>query len=154
MEQSECTIDQQWCHATPRHAAQTAVATAARIKPPMQQFHILQNISGVLKPGRLTLLLGPPGGGKSIFMKALCGAAPVALSGDITYNGAKQSEFNVTRTARYVDQFDLHNAQLTVRETLTFSAMCQGEGYNRSAPPVATTCCGHAMSRTSMPSRR
>lgn len=35
--------------------------------------------------------------------------------------------------ARYVNQFDLHNAQLTVRETLTFSAMCQGEGYNRGA---------------------
>lgn len=109
---------------------QTAVATAARIKPPMATYRILQNVSGVLKPGRITLLLGPPGGGKSMLMQALCGAAPVGTTGAITYNGHDLSQFNVTRTARYIAQFDLHNPQLTVRETLTFSAMVQGPGYN------------------------
>lgn len=106
------------------------MATAARIKPPMATYRILQNVSGVLKPGRVTLLLGPPGGGKSMLMQALCGAAPVGTTGSITYNGHNLSEFNVVRTARYIAQFDLHNPQLTVRETLTFSAMVQGPGYN------------------------
>lgn len=70
-------------------------------------------------------------------VQALCGAAPVAISGSVTYNGAAASDFNVVRTARYVNQTDLHNPALTVRETLMFSAMCQGPGYQRSAFPAA-----------------
>ena len=34
---------------------------------------ILDGVSGVLKPGRLTLVLGPPGSGKSVFMQTLSG---------------------------------------------------------------------------------
>ena len=34
---------------------------------------ILNNVSGVLKPGRTTLLLGPPAAGKSTLLKALAG---------------------------------------------------------------------------------
>ena len=30
---------------------------------------VLDGVSGVLRPGRLTLLMGPPGAGKSVFMK-------------------------------------------------------------------------------------
>lgn len=30
---------------------------------------IIKDLSGVLSPGRLTLLLGPPGSGKSTFLK-------------------------------------------------------------------------------------
>ena len=100
---------------------------------PWPQVRILQGVTGIFKPGRITLVLGPPGGGKTMLMKACVGAAPVQLSGDITFNGHHQHEFNVRRTARYVDQFDLHNPQLTVRETLMFSALVQGPGYNRSA---------------------
>lgn len=38
-----------------------------------QPFTILDNASGVLKPGRFTLLLGPPSSGKSTMLKALAG---------------------------------------------------------------------------------
>jgi energy-coupling factor transporter ATP-binding protein EcfA2 len=34
---------------------------------------ILDGLSGVLRPGRYTLLLGPPGAGKSVLLKALAG---------------------------------------------------------------------------------
>ena len=37
------------------------------------QLVILDHVSGVLKPGRLTLLLGPPASGKSTLLKALSG---------------------------------------------------------------------------------
>lgn len=37
------------------------------------QLRILDSVSGVLKPGRLTLLLGPPASGKSTLLKALSG---------------------------------------------------------------------------------
>ena len=35
------------------------------LKPGTREMHVLQKASGVLEPGRLTLLLGPPGAGKT-----------------------------------------------------------------------------------------
>lgn len=109
---------------------QRLVAAVTHTKQPMKTVRILQNVSGVLRPGTITLLVGPPAGGKSMLMKALCGAAPVATTGSITFNGHTLDEFNVVRTAQYVAQHNLHHPALTVRETLMFSAMCQGPGYN------------------------
>lgn len=43
------------------------------MKPNKQHFRILDDISGVLRPGRITLLLGPPGAGKSTLLNALAG---------------------------------------------------------------------------------
>ena len=37
------------------------------------KFTILDNMSGILHPGRFTLLLGPPGAGKSTLLNALAG---------------------------------------------------------------------------------
>jgi ABC-type multidrug transport system ATPase subunit len=37
---------------------------------------ILHSMRGVLKPGRLTLLLGPPSSGKTTLLKALSGKLP------------------------------------------------------------------------------
>lgn len=39
-------------------------------------------------------------------------------------------EFIPQRTSAYISQHDLHIAELTVRETLAFSARCQGVGPN------------------------
>ncbi|KAG2425082.1 hypothetical protein HXX76_013991 [Chlamydomonas incerta] len=89
---------------------------------------ILNDLQGRLVPGRLTLLLGPPSCGKSSFMRALTGRLMPAQgqqSGDVRYNGAELHEFNVRRTAAYVDQIDNHNPNLSVRETLDFAHACQ-----------------------------
>ncbi len=43
------------------------------IKPSKTQFCILDDVSGTLRPGRITLLLGPPGAGKSTLLNALAG---------------------------------------------------------------------------------
>uniref|UniRef100_A0A0D3HNI1 ABC transporter domain-containing protein n=1 Tax=Oryza barthii TaxID=65489 RepID=A0A0D3HNI1_9ORYZ len=50
------------------------------------------------------------------------------VSGDITYCGHTFSEFYPERTSAYVSQYDLHNAEMTVRETLDFSGRCLGIG--------------------------
>ncbi|KAK1376040.1 pleiotropic drug resistance protein 1-like [Heracleum sosnowskyi] len=91
---------------------------------------ILDDISGTIKPCRMALLLGPPSSGKTTFMLALAGKLNKSLdcSGNITYNGHSMKEFVPQRTAAYISQHDLHMGEMTVRETLTFSARCQGVG--------------------------
>nr|XP_007162612.1 hypothetical protein PHAVU_001G166000g [Phaseolus vulgaris]ESW34606.1 hypothetical protein PHAVU_001G166000g [Phaseolus vulgaris] len=95
-----------------------------------QHIHILQDVSGIIKPGRMTLLLGPPSSGKTTLLLALAARLDPKLkfSGKVTYNGHAIDEFVPQRTAAYVNQNDLHIAELTVRETLTFSARVQGVG--------------------------
>lgn len=43
------------------------------LRPEKRKMAILNNVSGVIKPGRTTLLLGPPAAGKSTLLKALAG---------------------------------------------------------------------------------
>ncbi|XP_022948217.1 ABC transporter G family member 31-like isoform X1 [Cucurbita moschata] len=89
---------------------------------------ILSDVSGLVKPGRMTLLLGPPGSGKSTLLQFLAGKLDRNLkkSGNITYNGHRLHEFCVQRTSAYISQSDDHLPELTVRETLDFAARCQG----------------------------
>ncbi|XP_050286353.1 pleiotropic drug resistance protein 1-like isoform X2 [Quercus robur] len=91
---------------------------------------ILQDVSGVIKPNRMTLLLGPPSSGKTTLLLALAGELDPDLkfSGKVTYNGHEMHDFVPQRTAAYVSQHDLHIGEMTVRETLAFSARCQGVG--------------------------
>ncbi|KAI6680126.1 hypothetical protein NL676_034007 [Syzygium grande] len=91
---------------------------------------ILNDVSGIIKPRRMTLLLGPPGSGKTTLLLALAGKLGNDLksSGRVTYNGHGMKEFVPQRTSAYISQYDLHIGELTVRETLAFSARCQGMG--------------------------
>ncbi|KAA8523067.1 hypothetical protein F0562_009490 [Nyssa sinensis] len=92
---------------------------------------ILDDVSGIIRPSRLTLLLGPPSSGKTTVLLALAGRLghDLQMSGKITYNGHSLEEFVPQRTSAYVSQQDCHVAEMTVRETLDFSARCQGVGY-------------------------
>ncbi|KAF8682044.1 hypothetical protein HU200_045504 [Digitaria exilis] len=100
------------------------------LKSDKVKINILEGVSGIIKPCRLTLLLGPPGCGKSTLLRALAGKLDKSLkvSGDISYNGYRLDEFVPEKTAAYISQYDLHIPEITVRETLDFSAQCQGVG--------------------------
>ncbi|XP_058112245.1 pleiotropic drug resistance protein 1-like [Magnolia sinica] len=91
---------------------------------------ILRDVSGIIRPSRLTLLLGPPGAGKTTLLLALAGKldSDLKVSGRVTYNGHELGEFVAERTAAYISQYDVHIGEMTVRETLAFSARCQGVG--------------------------
>ncbi|KAF9614055.1 hypothetical protein IFM89_014855 [Coptis chinensis] len=97
------------------------------------QLRILKDVSGIIRPGRLTLLLGPPGSGKTTLLLALAGKLQKDLkaSGNVTYNGHTTREFVQQRTSAYISQHDLHIGDMTVRETLDFSARCLGIGYRQ-----------------------
>ena len=46
----------------------------------------------------------------------------------MTYNGHKLNEFVPQKTSAYISQNDVHIGSMTVKETLDFSARCQGVG--------------------------
>ncbi|KHN07106.1 Pleiotropic drug resistance protein 1 [Glycine soja] len=93
-------------------------------------FTVLDDVSGIIKPKRMTLLLGPPSSGKTTLLLALAGrlSKDLKFSGRVSYNGHGMEEFVPQRTSAYISQTDLHIGEMTVRETLAFSARCQGIG--------------------------
>lgn len=100
------------------------------LKPQFSKINIINDVSGTIKPGRLTLLLGPPGCGKTTLLKALSGnlSNSIQVTGEITYNGYTFSEFVPQKTSAYISQYDQHIPEMTIRETLDFSSCCQGIG--------------------------
>ncbi|KAG6606658.1 Pleiotropic drug resistance protein ABC Superfamily [Phytophthora cinnamomi] len=94
---------------------------------------ILRNVSGVLKPGTMTLVLGQPGSGKSSLLKMLGGRLStdmrtLRVDGEVTYNGIAQGELRarLPQFVSFVDQHDKHLSTLTVKETLEFANTCTG----------------------------
>lgn len=67
------------------------------------------------------------------------------VRGEITYNGCRLNEFEPKKTSAYISQNDVHIGEMTVKETLDFSARCQGVGtrYGKKndsfRPPVLLT---------------
>ncbi|OQU83826.1 hypothetical protein SORBI_3005G183900 [Sorghum bicolor] len=91
---------------------------------------ILHDISGIVRPNRMSLLLGAPGSGKTSLLLALAGKldSTLKVSGRVTYNGHDMDEFVPQSTSAYIGQHDVHIGEMTVRETLAFAARCQGVG--------------------------
>lgn len=109
------------------------------IGPETKEFRILDNIDGIIKPGTMTLLLSPPGHGKSCFLKALAQllvAPPETKSGVIKYGGltpmeAEEKGIQLGHLVQYIDQLDQHFPFLTVKETFQFIH------DNATVPPTA-----------------
>ncbi|KDD76281.1 hypothetical protein H632_c286p3, partial [Helicosporidium sp. ATCC 50920] len=99
-----------------------------RSKAETRRLTILRDVDGVLSPGRYTLLLGPPGSGKSLFLKALGGrldkSSTLALGGEVLYNGVRTTDFVVPRVGGMIEQYDHHIPNLNVLETMEFAYKC------------------------------
>ncbi|VAH58215.1 unnamed protein product [Triticum turgidum subsp. durum] len=119
------TIPNFICNMTEAFLRHLRIYRGGRMKLP-----ILDNINGIIRPSRMTLLLGPPSSGKTTLLLALAGrlGPGLKMSGSITYNGHHLNEFVPQRTSAYVSQQDWHASEMTVRETLEFAGRCQGVG--------------------------
>ncbi|XP_057735326.1 ABC transporter G family member 24-like isoform X2 [Arachis stenosperma] len=87
---------------------------------------ILRCVTGKIKPGRITAVMGPSGAGKTTFLSALAGKAfGCFASGSILINGRNESIHSFKKIIGFVPQDDVVHGNLTVEENLWFSAQCR-----------------------------
>ncbi|GAB1212649.1 hypothetical protein ATERTT37_001794 [Aspergillus terreus] len=87
------------------------------------QRRLLDHVSGWVKPGTLTALMGVSGAGKTTLLDVLAKRVSIGVvTGDMLVDG-KGLDNSFQRKTGYVQQQDLHLATTTVREALRFSAL-------------------------------
>jgi len=87
------------------------------------KLHLLKGISGYFAAGKMTALMGSSGAGKTTLMDVLSLRKDSGeVTGDIRINGHPQESKSFRRMTGYVEQFDVQSPQLTIRETVEFSA--------------------------------
>jgi ATP-binding cassette, subfamily G (WHITE), member 2, PDR len=83
---------------------------------------LLDHVSGWVKPGTLTALMGVSGAGKTTLLDVLAQRTTTGvITGDMLVNGRPLDQ-SFQRKTGYVQQQDLHLETTTVREALRFSA--------------------------------
>ncbi|CAI5491419.1 unnamed protein product [Closterium sp. Naga37s-1] len=88
-----------------------------------ETIHVLDDVSGFLMPGTLTLLLGTSGSGKSMLIKLLAGRQP-ATTGTISFNALPIMPSRAHRLVGVGFEADCHLPALSVHETLVFARHC------------------------------
>ncbi len=93
---------------------------------PDLQKRILKGVTGIIKHGRVTAIMGASGAGKTSLLNILaCRVTPnrkVQISGSVLVNMRPYTYETFGDFANYVMQNDILMQTLTVRETLEFAA--------------------------------
>ncbi|THV84256.1 ABC drug exporter AtrF [Aureobasidium pullulans] len=83
---------------------------------------LLQDVSGFVRPGKLTALMGASGAGKTTLLNTLAQRINFGVvSGDFLVDG-KPLPRSFQRATGFAEQSDVHEPTATVREALRFSA--------------------------------
>lgn len=88
-----------------------------------EKLQLLKEINGAFRPGVLTALMGVSGAGKTTLLDVLSGRKTGGyIEGDIRISGFPKVQETFTRISGYCEQNDIHSPQVTVYESLVFSA--------------------------------
>mmetsp|Transcript_34485 Transcript_34485/g.50638 ORF Transcript_34485/g.50638 Transcript_34485/m.50638 type:complete len:1445 (-) Transcript_34485:232-4566(-) len=88
-----------------------------------EKLRLLNDVSGSFMSGRMCALMGASGAGKTTLMDVIAMRKTSGdVEGDILLNGFPQERSGFLRCSGYVEQFDIQSPELTVRETIQFSA--------------------------------
>jgi ABC-type multidrug transport system ATPase subunit len=87
------------------------------------RLQLLCGVTGVFRPGVLTALVGVSGAGKTTLMDVLGGRKTGGyIEGEIRISGYPKKQQTFARISGYCEQNDIHSPQVTVRESLVYSA--------------------------------
>ncbi|KAJ6791594.1 pleiotropic drug resistance protein 3-like [Iris pallida] len=87
------------------------------------RLQLVHNITGAFRPGILTALMGVSGAGKTTLMDVFCGRKTGGtIEGEIRIGGYPKVQDTFARISGYCEQNDVHSPQITVKESVIFSA--------------------------------
>ena len=88
-----------------------------------KKLQLLQDVSGVFRPGVLTALMGITGAGKTTLLDVLAGRKTGGyIEGTIRIEGYPKKQETFSRISGYCEQNDIHSPNMTVHDSLQFSA--------------------------------
>lgn len=88
-----------------------------------KKLQLLRDTTGAFRPGILTALLGVSGAGKMTLMDVLSGSKTGGvIEGDIRIGGYPKIQGTFARISGYCEQNDIHSPQITIKESVTYSA--------------------------------
>lgn len=87
------------------------------------RLQLLRDVSGAFRPGVLTALVGVSGAGKTTLMDVLAGRKTGGyIEGSISISGYPKNQETFARVSGYCEQNDIHSPNVTVYESLLYSA--------------------------------
>jgi len=87
------------------------------------RLQLLREVTGAFRPGVLTALMGVSGAGKTTLMDVLAGRKTGGyIEGDVRISGFPKNQETFARISGYCEQTDIHSPQVTVRESVIYSA--------------------------------
>jgi ABC-type multidrug transport system ATPase subunit len=87
------------------------------------KLNLLRDITGAFRPGILTALVGVSGAGKTTLMDVLAGRKTGGyIEGSIFISGFPKRQETFARISGYCEQVDIHSPNVTVYESLLYSA--------------------------------
>ncbi|KAG8087776.1 hypothetical protein GUJ93_ZPchr0010g11308 [Zizania palustris] len=88
-----------------------------------KKLQLLKDVSGAFRPGVLTALMGITGAGKTTLLDVLAGRKTGgSIEGTIKIAGYPKKQETFSRISGYCEQSDIHSPNLTVYESMQFSA--------------------------------